>query len=137
MKTLIVPAALDQLERVQSFVEELLEDVDCPMRELFQINVAVEEIFVNIASYAYPEGGGEAEISVEVAENPRRVIVCFRDGGTPFDPLQKEDADTSPEALERRTGGLGILMVKKTMTAMRYERLDGKNVLTIEKELPG
>ena len=136
MEKIVVSAAVDRLEEVQNFVEALLEDADCPMREQLQINIAVEEIFVNIASYAYPDGGGEAEVSVEIAPDPRRAVICFRDGGIPFDPLQKEDADTSPEALERRIGGLGILMVKKSMDAVSYERRDGKNVLTIEKNLP-
>ena len=136
MKTIRVSAAMDRLEEVQSFVEGQLEEAECPMRELFQVNIAVEEIFVNIASYAYPDGEGEAEVSVELFPAPKKVVVCFQDGGVAFDPLKKEDADTSPEALERRIGGLGILMVKKSMDAMYYERRDGKNVLTIEKLLP-
>ena len=135
MKSILVPAVTDQLEAVQSFVEEELETRDCAPKAMIQINIAVEEIFVNIASYAYRPEVGEAEVCVEVCEDPLRVIIQFLDRGRPFDPLAKEDADTSPEALERREGGLGILIVKKSMDAVSYSYENGKNILTIEKNL--
>lgn len=135
MRSITVPAQTEELERVQSFVDEELEAQDCPMRAQFQIDVAVEEIFVNISSYAYRPEVGDAEIRVDVAEDPLRVIISFLDHGKPFDPLAKEDADTSAEALCGRVGGLGILMVKKSMDAVRYSYEDGKNILTIEKNL--
>ena len=135
MKSMIVPAVKEQLETVQSFVEAELEANDCAPKAMFQISIAVEEIFVNIASYAYRPEVGEAEVCVEVCEAPLRVIIQFLDRGKPFDPLAKEDADTSPEALERREGGLGILIVKKSMDAVTYSYENGKNILTIEKKL--
>lgn len=135
MKSITVPAQKEELERVQSFIDEELEARDCPMRAQFQIDMAVEEIFVNISSYAYHPEIGEAEIDVEVAEEPLRVIITFLDHGKPFDPLAREDADTSEKALFSRVGGLGILMVKKSMDAVRYSYEDGKNILTIEKNL--
>ena len=135
MRSILVPAVTDKLETVQTFVEEELETRGCSPKAMIQINIAVEEIFVNIASYAYRPEVGEAEVCVEVCEDPLRVIIQFLDSGKPFDPLAKEDADTSPEALERREGGLGILIVKKSMDAVTYSYENGKNILTIEKKL--
>lgn len=135
MKSITVPAQADQLPLVQEFVDTELEALDCPMRAQFQIDLAVEEIFVNISSYAYRPEVGDAEIRVEVYEGPTRVMIQFLDHGKPFDPLAKEDADTSREALREREGGLGILLVKKSMDAVRYSYEDGKNILTIEKSL--
>ncbi len=135
MKSILVPADNSQLEAVQSFVEAELEQQECAMKTMMQINIAVEEVFVNIASYAYQPEVGEAEIQVEVCEDPLRVVIQFLDSGKPFDPLAMEDADTSPEALQERIGGLGILIVKKTMDAVRYSYENGKNILTIVKNL--
>ena len=135
MKTLKVPAVVEQLETVQKFVDTALEANDCPRKAQLQIDIAVEEIFVNIASYAYHPETGSAEIRLDVCEDPLRVVIQFLDNGVPFDPLAGEDADTSPEALQSRVGGLGILMVKKSMDAVKYSYEDGKNILTIEKEL--
>ncbi|MCQ2561339.1 MAG: ATP-binding protein [Clostridia bacterium] len=135
MKSIIVPAVAEELDRVQEFVEAELEAYDCPMRAMMQINIVVEEIFVNIASYAYRPEVGDAEICCEVDEDPLRVTIQFLDHGKPFDPLAQEDADTSPEALLERDGGLGILLVKKSMDAVDYSYKDGKNILTIIKNL--
>lgn len=135
MKSLIVPAETDRLEEVTAFVTEELENCDCPPKAQFEIELAIEEIFVNIASYAYNPVEGEAEIRCEVMNDPLRVVIQFLDGGKPYDPLAREDADTSKEALEAREGGLGILLVKKTMDDVAYAYENGKNVLTILKKL--
>ena len=133
MKSLTIVAEQEALETVQEFVDGILEEAECPMKTQFQINVAVEEIFVNIASYAYLPGTGTAQIDVVLPKEGSSVTVIFRDHGVPFDPLAKEDADTSAEALMTRTGGLGILMTKKMMDEVAYEFCDGMNVLTIRK----
>lgn len=135
MKYIVVPALTEELDRVQEFIDKELGALNCPMRAQFQIDVAVEEIFVNIASYAYRPDVGEAEIRVEIHENPLSVSVQFLDNGKPFDPLAREDADTSQEAIERREGGLGILMVKKSMDDVNYVYENGKNILTIKKTI--
>jgi sigma-B regulation protein RsbU (phosphoserine phosphatase) len=135
MNRITVEAKTDELDTVTDFVEENLAPYDCPMRTLLQLRLAVEEIFVNIASYAYSPEVGEAEIRCEVLEDPLRVVIQFLDSGTPFDPLAKEDADTSQEALMSREGGLGILLVKNTMDDVQYSYEDGKNILTILKKL--
>ena len=135
MKRLTVPAEVEYLDEVTAFVDEELESYGCPMEVQLQIELAIEEIFVNIASYAYKPADGEAEIRCEVLRAPLRVVIQFLDGGKPYDPLAKEDADTSPEALEAREGGLGILLVKRTMDDVRYTYEGGKNILTILKQL--
>ena len=128
-------AVLDQLDDVLAFVDEQLDLIDCPMKTRMQVQIAVEEIFVNIASYAYQPGTGKADILVETAKDPRSVTITFKDRGVPYDPLAKEDPDISLSAEDRPIGGLGIFMTKKSMDEMKYEYRDGQNVLTIRKLL--
>ena len=135
MKSLTVPAKTECIDEINDFVGQELEAYDCPMNIQLQIELAIEEIFVNIASDAYHPVDGEAEIRCEVLQDPLRVVIQFLDGGKPYDPLAKEDADTSVEALEEREGGLGILLVKKTMDDVKYVYENGKNILTIQKNL--
>ena len=145
----IFPAALDQLEQVQAFIAEQLEGYACSEKAKFQLDVAVEdgrlairregaveEIFVNIAHYASrPEQLGEATVRCCVGGSPLQVTIQFLDNGTPFNPLAKEDADITLSAEERKIGGLGILMVKKSMDAVDYTYEGGKNILTIKKSI--
>ena len=126
-------AAVDQLDEVLAFVTDQLDRLDCPPKHRIQIEVAVEELFVNIASYAYRPGTGTADVTVEAFDNPKAVEITFRDSGVPYDPLAKQDPDISLSADDRQIGGLGIFMVKKTMDDMRYEYKDNRNVLTIRK----
>ncbi len=136
MESLTILAEVKNLDTVNSFVAGRLEDRGLTdAKTLMQIRLAVEEIFVNIASYAYDPSIGPAEVRCEVLEDPLRVVIQFLDGGKPFDPLAREDADTSEEGLMNRIGGLGILLVKETMDEVTYEYKDGKNVLTILKNL--
>lgn len=132
----IFPASLDQLEQVQTFVAEQLENCSCSSKVKFQLDVAVEEIFVNIAHYAFrPEQMGEATVRCCVGGSPLQVTIQFLDSGKPFNPLAKEDADITLSAEDREIGGLGILMVKKSMDAVDYTYEDGKNILTIKKSI--
>ena len=121
------------LEAVQSFVEEGLEAAGCPMKTQMKIAVAVEEIFVNIASYAYAPGTGTATVRTEFSEDPAAVTIRFTDHGVPYDPLAREDPDIHLPANERGVGGLGVLMTKKFMDELRYEYRDGQNILTMKK----
>lgn len=105
------------------------------MSAQMQIELAVEEIFVNIASYAYDSEDGEAEVRCKVLEDPLRVVIQFLDQGKPYDPLARGEADISKEGILSRVGGLGIHLVKKTMDDVQYVYEDGKNVLTIQKKL--
>ena len=132
-RELVLDAEVDNLERVLGFLEEQLAAADCPMKAQMQLCVAAEEIFVNIASYAYAPGTGKATVRVAIEEEPRRAIVTFLDSGTPFDPLAREDPDVTLSAEERQIGGLGIFMTKKTMDDVSYVYRDGQNVLTLKK----
>ena len=135
MENLIVTAEVKNLDAVTDFVLQRPEIAACPKNTQLQLRLAVEEVFVNIASYAYDPFIGPAEVRCEVLDDPLRVVIQFLDHGKPFDPLAKEDADTSEEALMDRIGGLGILLVKETMDEVSYSYEDGKNILTILKKL--
>ncbi len=135
MKELTVAATLENIAKVTDFVNEELEALDCPMKAQMQINIAIDELFGNIAHYAYAPGVGEATVKFEVAKEPLRVVITFVDSGVPYNPLAKEDPDVTLSAEERQIGGLGIYMVKKSMDDMSYEYKDGQNILTIAKTL--
>jgi len=135
MKSLIVTAQEDNLEEVTAFVDEELKAFGCSKKIQMQIEIAIEEIFANIIHYAYHPELGDAEIRCEVLGDPLRVVIQFLDHGRPFNPLEKEDADTSVEALEQREGGLGIFLVKNNMDGVSYRYEDGSNILTVEKNL--
>ncbi len=135
MKELVIAADRNNLLKVQSFIDEQLEDAGCPMLTQIAIDVAVEEIFVNIASYAYDKEIGVAVVQVEMLNEPLSVEITFIDNGKQYDPLAKPDPDITLSAKERKKGGLGIYMVKNSMDDMRYEYRDGKNILTIKKNL--
>ena len=132
---LTVPATLENLTFVQAFIEEELESCSCPMKAAMQISVAVEEIYVNIAHYAYHPTVGDATVRCAVGGTPLQVTIQFLDSGKPFDPLAKPDADITLSAEEREIGGLGILMVKKSMDDVQYEYKNGCNILTLKKHL--
>ena len=121
------------LDEVLAFIDSKLEANDCPMKT--QIDVAAEEIFVNVAHYAYHPEIGIVEVCVEFEENPRRVLVTFIDSGRPFNPLEKPDPDITLSAEKREIGGLGIYMVKNTMDDVIYEFSNGQNHLTMVKNL--
>ena len=135
MKELVIDAKRENLPAVLAFVDEQLEAVECPMLTQTSIDVAVEEVFINIASYAYDTESGTATVQVTVLQDPISVEITFIDNGTQYDPLAKEDPDITLPKQKRKKGGLGIFMVKKTMDDVVYEYKDGKNILTIKKKL--
>lgn len=135
MKMMTIGAVEENVEDVIEFVMGELLERKCDEEAMMQVELAIEEIFVNIASYAYGDEIGEAEIAVEVNEHPPYVVITFVDHGVPFDPVSYADADTSKEALEEREGGLGILVVKKSMDEVNYSFKNGENILTIKKGL--
>ena len=135
MKELTIAATVENIETVTDFVNEQLEALDCPMRAQMQIDIAIDELFGNIAHYAYSPGIGQATVQVDVVEEPLSVVITFIDNGVPYDPLAKTDPDTTLSAEEREIGGLGIFMVKKTMDDITYEYKDGQNILNIKKKL--
>ena len=135
MKELKLAATVENIETVTDFVNEQLEALDCPMKAQMQIDIAIDELFGNIAHYAYKPGVGDATVRVETGEDPHAVVITFIDKGVPYDPLAKEDPDTTLSAEDRKIGGLGIYMVKKSMDDMTYEYKDGQNILKIKKLL--
>ena len=124
-------ASVEALQSVLGFVEEELEKLECPLKTVMQITVCVEEIFVNIAHYAYSGNAGKMKLAVFPEEGG--ISLRFSDSGKPFNPLLKTDPDISLSADERQIGGLGIFMVKKTMDDVQYKYEDGQNILTIKK----
>ncbi|MBQ7064270.1 MAG: ATP-binding protein [Firmicutes bacterium] len=130
-----INALTENLFEVQAFVDKRLEAADCPIKIQMQIALAVEEIYVNIASYAYEPGTGTAVIRVTVAGDPAVASITFMDRGIPYDPLAKEDPDVTLSAEQRRIGGLGIFMTKQVMDEVEYEYKDGWNVFTMRKIL--
>ena len=135
MKELTVPATIENIVAVTDFVDAQLEELDCPMKAEMQINVAIDELFSNIAHYAYHPEVGEATVLVEVVNDPLAVEITFIDNGKPYDPLQNADPDVTLSAEERDIGGLGIFIVKKSMDDIAYEYKDGKNILKIKKNI--
>ena len=137
MKELVIEALLDNLPQVLSFVDEQLEGTECPIKIKVQLDIAVEEIFVNIAHYAYAPETGTATVRIEMTPDPLSVDITFIDKGVPYNPLAKADPDITLSAEKRQIGGLGIFMVKKSMADVKYEYLDGHNILTLKKGLVG
>ena len=132
---LSLEAADENLDRVIAFVDERLEALDCLPHEQMQVDDAVEELFINIAHYAYAPQTGPVTVRVETEKDPKAVSITFIDGGTPYDPLAKADPDITASVEERPIGGLGIYMVKQSMDSVDYRCQNGRNMLTIRKKL--
>ena len=132
MKELTLPATIENIETVIDFVNGQLEEIKCPLKAQMQIDIAIDELFGNIAHYAYNPETGPATVRVEVTEDPIAVVITFIDRGVPYDPLKKADPDITLSAEERAIGGLGILMAKKTMDEISYEPTAGKNILRLK-----
>ena len=133
MKELTVSAVVENLDIVTEFVNVQLDAMACPMKIQMKIAVVIDEVFSNIAQYAYPEGHGEVTVLVEALENPEGVSMTFVDQGLYYDPLQKQDPDITLGINERQVGGLGIFMIKKLMDEVRYEYKEGQNRFTMIK----
>ncbi len=135
MTQLMIDATVANIDPVTAFIDEQLEAMDCSMKVQMQIDVAVDEIFSNIANYAYPDQTGKAEIIVEALTDPRAVRITFKDQGMDFNPLEQPDPDVTASADKRKTGGLGIYIVKRSMSKVEYQRENGFNIFVITKNL--
>ena len=129
----VFPATDAALQDVNLFVEEQLEAAGATPRNMMKIMVALEELFINVAHYAYQDGEGEVAVSLTISEDV--MTLQLKDRGMPFDPLAREDPDVTLDASERGIGGLGIYMVKKTMDSMTYAYEDGQNIVTISHRI--
>lgn len=135
MQELTIDATVENIPAVTDFVDKQLEAHGCSMKAQMQIDIAIDELFSNIAHYAYGPGAGTATVRVELTEEPLCVIITFIDNGAPYDPLKEKDPDTALSAEERQIGGLGVYMVKKSMDVVEYEYKEGQNILRIIKKL--
>lgn len=135
MKEITLTAAIDSITTVTEFVDRELEELGCPFKAQTQIDIAIDELFSNIARYAYNPEVGMATVRIEVEENPLSVVITFMDNGIPFNPLEKADPNTNLAADDRDIGGLGIYLVKKSMDGISYEYKNGQNILTIKKNI--
>ena len=129
------PAKTESLNDVLGFVEETLESFECPMKIQMAICVAIEEVFVNVARYAYPDSEGDMTLHISFDDQTRNVTFIMSDKGVPFDPLKKPDPDITLSAEEREIGGLGIFITKKTMDTVTYAYENGENILTMIKKI--
>ena len=135
MKKKSFPAKVEMLTDVISFLEETLESYECSIKVQTAICVAIEEVFVNVAHYAYGDKDGDVTINIGFDEESRTVTFRIIDKGIPFNPLNKPDPDTTLSAEEREIGGLGILITKKTMDTVSYTYENEKNILTMIKKI--
>ena len=135
MKELTISAVVENIAQVTDFVTQQLEELNSSPKVQAQMAIAIDELFSNIARYAYNPEVGAATVRVEVLQDPLAVSVTFIDKGRPYDPLAKEDPDVTLSAEERKIGGLGIYMVKKSMDGIDYEYKDGQNILKITKNI--
>ena len=133
MKELHLKAVRENIEAATEFVQKEMEDAGFPMKAILQVAVAIDEIYVNIASYAYPDTEGDVTVQVDFGEDGNQLLLTFIDSGVPFNPMEAEDPDITLSAEERNIGGLGIFLVKKTMDGMEYTRRDGNNILVVKK----
>ena len=133
--TKIFPAKVDALSDVLGFVDQTLEEHECPMKIQTAVCVAIEEVFVNIAHYAYGDGEGDMTLGIGFEAESRTITFRMTDKGVPFDPLKKPDPDITLSADEREIGGLGIFIAKKTMDEISYTYENGENILTMTKRI--
>lgn len=135
MQELTLNATVENISVVTEFVNNQLESLNCSKKIQAQIDIAIDELFGNIANYAYNPDVGPSTVRVEVSENPLAVIITFIDNGIPFDPLKEKAPDIGLPAEERDIGGLGIFIVRQSMDDVTYEYRDGKNILKIKKNI--
>ena len=135
VRELTVDAAVENIERVTAFVNEALQQADCPKKTMAQVDMVIDEVFANIAKYAYAPDRGRATVRVGFEQGTERLVLTFIDSGTPYDPLAAEDPDITLSAEDRPVGGLGVFLVKQFMDKATYEYRDGRNILRLKKAL--
>ena len=133
-KKLIIKNHVGELERVNKFIEEIGEELGLDMELLMNLNLVMEEMVSNVIFYAYPEGK-TADIELVAESNGKELTFMLSDQGKEFDPTAKEDADPDVDPMDREIGGMGIFIVKNIMNQVTYQRLEGKNLLTMKKEI--
>ena len=135
MRHITIPAEKKELDKAITPIISLLEDAEADFKLLNKIEVAIDEILTNIASYAYAPGKGNIDIDYDLDEQTRELTIIIKDEGKAFDPLAKEDPDITLAENDRQIGGLGIFIVKNVMDETVYQRIDNKNVLTLKRKI--
>ncbi len=135
MKTITLAAKIDSIAEATAFMDAELEMVDCPMKAQVQLDIVLDELFSNIARYAYKGGDGEASVSFGFDPETRTVSIVLKDRGIAYNPLEKEEPDVTLPLDKRPIGGLGIFLVKKNVDKMTYARRNGQNILTVLKKI--
>ena len=135
MNSLAIEADTAKLAEVISFVNAILEENEASVKAQTQVDIAVEEIFVNVAQYAYAPGTGLLTMQVNMIADPKTIKIVFIDEGKEYNPLERPDPDITLSAEDRQIGGLGIYMAQKFVDYMYYVYQDGHNILTIEKHI--
>ena len=133
-KSIILTNDIAEVSRLATFIEEVGEAFSLTPDVVFNLNLVIEEAVVNIIHYAYPKEEHQyIYLSAHVHEGS--IVLVLTDTGKEFDPTLAPDADITLSADEREIGGLGIFLIRQIMNEVRYERIDGKNILTLEKHL--
>ena len=135
MSEITLEAVPENIPEVTAFVDGELEARECGMKAQMQIDVAIDEIFSNIAYYAYAPEKGKATVRFDYDEATRTAEITFIDTGMAFNPLERPEPDVQASLEARQVGGLGIFLVRKTMDAVRYRRENGQNILTLSKTI--
>ena len=135
MKELTIEAKIENIGIVTDFLDEVLDELGCPMKAHMQIAVALDELFTNISHYSYAPATGNATIQIEADKDNSNVTVTLIDSGIPFNPLSRKEPDTTLSADKREIGGLGIFLVRKTMDDISYEYSNKQNIVRIKKSL--
>lgn len=133
MKEIVVDATIENVDVVTDFLNEELEFINCSIKNRNQIDIAIDELFGNIAKYAYDDDNGSVKVQFDYDESKKEISITFIDSGIPYNPLEKEDPDVTLSAAQRKIGGLGIFLVKRTMDEMTYKYVNNSNMLTIKK----
>ena len=133
MQELTLEATVDHITQVMAFVDAQLDAAACATKTKRLIDVAIDEVLSNIVHYAYAPETGMVTVQVEIHREPRVVEIIFIDAGVPYNPLTQEDPVAGQTCKERKAGGFGIYIVKKSMDDIQYEYIDGCNVTKIIK----
>ena len=132
--TIALKNNIDEINRLHTFIEEVGEAFALQMKVVMNLNLVLEEAVTNVIMYAYPQEQNEY-IYLSAKKQDDKLVFVLTDSGIAFDPTQAPDADITLSADDRKIGGLGIFLIRKIMNEVKYERIDDKNVLTLEKEL--
>lgn len=135
MKNYKVKADNKLIEKMIAPILSFLKKMDVDNKKIYQINLVLEEILVNICNYAYLTEDGVIDISFDVEENPKKLRVVIKDSGISFNPLEKEDPDLHIPSKDRQIGGLGIFLIKNMVDNIKYQRINNENILEFIKYL--